>query len=233
MAIMGILKSFWTTARDIIPISLFLVLVQVFVLKAPLERPKEMILGLLLSTVGLYLFVQGLKLGLIPLGDSVGRNLPMLDNVFLIALFAFILGYAATLAEPALASLAIEIEEFSAGAMPNRILVHSVALGVGIGMVLGVSKIIYKIPSTTVILPMLLLTAVLAYFAPERITGIAFDSAGVTTGPVTVPLNMALAVGLSSMMGGSDPLIDGFGVIALASLGPIITVLLAGIILKF
>ena len=231
--IVGALKGLWLVARDILPISIFLVAVQIFVLKAPIDNPKGVALGISLSTLGLYLFSVGLKLGLVPLGNSVGRNLPLLDNILLIAVFAFILGYTATMAEPALSALAMQVEELSAGVMHNRVLVHSVAAGVGLGMVMGVLKILYKVPSTTVIIPMILLTAVLGYFAPESITGIAFDSAGVTTGPVTVPLNMALGIGLSTMIGGSDPLIDGFGVIALASLGPIVTVLLTGIVIKF
>ena len=99
-------------------------------------------------------------------------------------------------------------------------MVHTIAIGVAVGMGLGATKILYKIPTTKIIIPMLVILTVLTYFAPDQITGVAFDSGGVTTGPVMVPLNMALGIGLSSIIEGSDPLIDGFGFIALALLGP-------------
>ena len=231
--VMNLVKGILLTARDIVPISLFLIVFQVFILKSPIGDIKSLIFGIALSILGLYLFIKGLEYGLMPLGSSVGANLPLLNNKALIIIFAFILGYTTTLAEPALASLAMEIEELSVGTMNNRWLIHAVALGVGIGISLGMMKIMYKIPYTHIIIPMVLLAAILAYFAPDNITGIAFDSGGVTTGPVTVPLNMALAIGLSSVIGGSDPLIQGFGIIGLASITPIITVLLLGIIVRF
>ncbi len=228
-----ILKSFFSSAKDIIPVTAFLIIFQIFILKSPIENLKSLVGGIILSTVGLFLFVKGLERGLVPLGQSVGQSLPRGGNVYIIILFAFILGYTTTLAEPALASLGAQVEELSSGVLHSSWLIHTVSLGVGVGVVLGMLKIILKIPSTYLIVPILLVTALLGYLAPERITGIAFDAAGVTTGPVTVPLNMALAIGLSNVIGGSDPLIDGFGVIALASLGPIITVLSLGIIIKF
>lgn len=226
-------KGLWLTARDIIPITAVLILFQIFVLKSPIKNLKTVVAGILMSVIGLFLFIQGLKFGLLPLGDSVGASLPALKNKGFIVLIFFIMGYTTTLAEPSLASMAMEIEEISVGAMNNRIFVHTVALGVGIGMGVGAFKILKQIPSTYIIVPLIIGTAVLAYFSPERITGIAFDCAGVTTGPVTVPINMALAIGLSSIMGGSDPLIDGFGIIGLAALGPIITVLLLGTLTRF
>lgn len=231
--VLNILKGLALTAKDIIPVSLFLIVFQIFVLKSPIGDIKPLILGIVLSTVGLYMFIKGLEIGLMPLGSSVGSKLPLLDNKLLVIAFAFILGYTTTLAEPALASLAMEIEELSVGTMNNKWLIHAVATGVGIGISLGMIKIMYSIPYTHIIIPMVLIASILAYFAPNSITGIAFDSGGVTTGPVTVPLNMALAIGLSSVISGSDPLLDGFGIIGLASITPIIAVLLLGIIVKF
>ncbi|MGE5579425.1 MAG: DUF1538 domain-containing protein [Bacillota bacterium] len=232
MAVLDILKSFWISARDIVPISAFLIVFKVFVLKSPIDDVRSLAIGLLFSSVGLFLFVQGLRIGLLPLGNSIGMNLPHLKNPGLIIAFSAVLGFTATLAEPALSSLAMEVEEISVGAVPNRLLVYTVALGVAIGMGLGTYKILYKIPPAHLLIPLSIVSAILAYFAPERIIGIAFDSGGVTTGPVTVPLNMAMAVGLATVVGEVDPLIHGFGVIGLASLGPIITVLALGIILK-
>lgn len=233
LGVTDVLKGIWLTMRDIIPISVLLIIFQVFVLKAPIDNLKTLIAGLVFCTVGLYLFIQGLKFGLMPLGNSVGANLILLNNKALVVAFAFVLGYATTLAEPAIASLAMEIEEISVGAMRNRVLVHTIALGVGIGMALGILKIIYKIPLNYIIFPLVIIMGVLSFAAPKNILGVAFDSGGVTTGPVTVPLNMALAIGLSKVISGSDPLIDGFGIIGLASICPIITVMILGIIIKF
>ena len=233
MSFTEVLEGLLHTAKDIIPVTSFLIIFQLFVLKTPIDNLKTKIFGLVLCTIGLYLFVEGLKIGLIPLGNSAGSSLTALDNKLIIIGFAFVLGYTTTLAEPTLASMAMEIEEISTGAMANRVFVHTVALGVAFGTSLGILKILFKIPSSYIIIPLAILTAVLAYFAPESIVGIAFDTAGVTTGPVTVPLNMAIAIGLSSMIEGSDPLIDGFGLIALIALTPVITVMSLGIITKF
>ncbi|MFX0550100.1 DUF1538 domain-containing protein [Hathewaya histolytica] len=233
MGLLNLLKNIASSARDILPIASFLIIFQVFILKTPIDNPKSVCFGLILSTIGLYCFVQGLDIALIPLGKSVGSNLPKLDNTILVVLFAFIMGYGATLAEPALTSLGAQIEEISSGVMTNRMFTHTVSLGAGFGMSIGMVKILYKIPSTYVIIPMIAVVGILGFFAPERITGVAFDAAGVTTGPVTVPLNMALAIGLSTMIGGSDPLIDGFGIIALSCLGTILAVLLLGITIQF
>lgn len=229
----GVFKGFLSSAKDIIPVTVFLILFQVLILKSPIENIKALIGGIFLSVLGLFLFVQGLRYGLLPLGQSVGESLPKSGSLSIILIFAFALGYTTTLAEPALAALALQVDELSSGALRSTWLVHCVSFGVAIGVTLGMLKIILKIPSTNMIIPLVIVTAILGYIAPERITGIAFDAAGVTTGPVTVPLNMALAVGLSTILGGNDPLLDGFGVIALASLGPIITVLSLGIMIKF
>jgi len=231
--IWDILKGFLSTAKDIIPIAGFLIFFQMVILKSPIQNVKGLLGGIFLSVVGLFLFIQGLRYGLLPLGEAVGQSLPRSSSLYVILIFAFFLGYTTTLAEPALSALAMEVDELSNGALRSAWLVHCVSFGVAIGITLGMLKIIYKIPSTNMIIPLLIITAILGYIAPERITGIAFDAAGVTTGPVTVPLNMALAIGLSTVLGGNDPLLDGFGIIALASLGPIITVLVLGIIIRF
>ncbi|WP_243641228.1 DUF1538 domain-containing protein [Xylanivirga thermophila] len=227
---MEVLKGVWMTARDILPISISLLIFQIFVLKSPIDDLRSVILGIMLSFFGLYIFVQGLKLGLIPLGNAVGAGLPALDNVYLIVAFNFLLSYASTIAEPAVTALAMEVEEVSVGAIPNKVLKHTIAIGAGVGMGLGTVKILFSIPNSKVILPVVAVIMVLGYFAPESITGVAFDAAGVTTGPVNVPLNMAIGLGLSSAIENSDPLIDGFGMIALAILCTIIAVLVVGII---
>ena len=126
--------------------------------------------------------------------------------------------------------MAAEVEEVSVGAIREKILIHTVALGVGSGMSLGLLKILNSIPSRNVIIPILIVTAVLILFAPEEFVGIAFDAASATTGPVNIPINMAIAIGLAYALGGADPLLNGFGLVGLTSLGTMVTVLLLGIL---
>src|SRR5690606_3011175 len=177
-------------------------------------------------------FLKGVTNALIPLGESVGRNIVILEKKYLIMLFAFVLGYASTLVEPALEALALEVEEISVGAIPHKVLINTVAIGFGLGLSVGMAKILNNIPTKRVILPMMVLAIVLLYFAPDEYVAIAFDSASATTGPVNIPINMALAIGLAKVLGEADPLLNGFGIIGLTSMGSVLTVLLLGIIMK-
>ncbi len=232
LRVFDILKDLWGTAKSILPILIVLMAFQMIILRKPLTNIKELVVGFFLSVIGLHLFLKGVYLTIIPLGDSVGEGLVNIDNKYLITIIAFLLGYASTLVEPALRALAFEVEEVSIGAIPSKVLIHTVALGFGIGMAIGIFKILNSIPTQKLIIPMLLVAAVLVYFAPREFVGVAFDSATSTTGPVNIPLNMAIAVGLARIVGSTDALIDGFGVIGITSLMPIMAVLTLGIIIR-
>ncbi|HBK68185.1 MAG TPA: DUF1538 domain-containing protein [Firmicutes bacterium] len=224
-------KDLLGTLKSLGPIVFGLLFFQLIVLKSPVEKPSSLLGGYFLSLVGLFLFLKGISLCLIPLGESVGSNLVVIDNKFLIIVIGFLIGYLSTLAEPALQALAMEVEEISIGVLPKKLLIQAVAIGFGLGMALGIFKILYQIPSTTVIIPLLIITIILAYFAPKAIVGIAFDSASATTGPVNIPINMAVAIGLSKVIAASDPLLNGFGLVGLTSLGSAITVLILGLLI--
>jgi hypothetical protein len=232
LRMVDVFRTAMDTLVSILPIVVFLIFFNKGVLKSRLENPLETYLGILLSIVGLVLFVQGLKMGLLPLGENVGRNLPQSAKLWLVLVFAFVVGYGVTLAEPALHALGIQVEELSAGALTKNLVVHTVALGVGVALIGGMLKIVYHVPTAYVLAPIFVFTAILALIAPKTITGVAFDSGGVTTGPVTVPIIISLGVGVTTALGGRDPLMDGFGLIALSSAGPIIALLLLGIIFK-
>ena len=204
---------------------------QLLVLKQTPAGSKQILAGLVLSILGLHFF-QGNFFSLLPLGNSIGRDLVLLDNKYIIVAFAFILGYFATLVEPALRVLALEVEEVSVGAIPNKILIHTVAIGFGAGMALGIFKILNNIPTPKIVTPILVLALILAQFAPDEFVAIAMDSASATTGPVNIPLNVALALGLTKILGLTDPLLNGFGIVGLTSLGAVISVLSLGIINK-
>ena len=145
---------------------------------------------------------------------------------------AFVVGYFGTLVEPALKALALEVEEISIGAIPDKVLIHAVAIGFGAGMGIGVYKILNNISYVKVVAPLLLVILVLIFFAPEEFVSIAMDSASATTGPVNIPLNMALAIGLAKVLENVDPLLSGFGIVGLTSVGAVISVLILGILTR-
>lgn len=226
------LGALWETISSIIPLTAILVIFQMLILKKPLHNIKEFGIGFVLSVLGLHLFLKGATMSLIPLGDSVGRNLVVIEKRWLILIIGFVIGYFATLVEPGLKALALEVEELSAGAISHKLLIHGVAVGFGGGMAIGLGKILLNIPYVKVIVPLLVIITVLVFLTPEPFGAIAFDAASATTGPVNIPINMALAVGLASVIQGIDPLMAGFGIVGLTSVGAMISVMVLGIITK-
>lgn len=230
MRIFELLAPLWETMKGILPLTIIMVVFQVFILKKPIENIGQFSIGIVFATLGLHLFLKGTTMSLIPLGDAVGRNLYILDNKILIVLIGFVIGYFGTLVEPALRALALEVEEVSAGAISQGVLIHGVAAGFGLGMGIGLFKIINNIPYIKVIVPLLAIVLILIFIAPEMYVSIAMDSASATTGPVNIPINMALAIGIASVIEGIDPLLSGFGIIGLTSIGAMISVLMLGIL---
>lgn len=227
------LNALWETAISIIPLTAILAAIQMLIFKKPLHSVRDFTIGFLLSVIGLHLFLKGTTMSLIPLGDSVGRNFVSINKKWIILVIGFAIGYAATLVEPGLQALALEIEELSAGAIPSKVLINGVAIGFGGGMVIGLLKILLNLPYVKVLTPLLLIVIILSIFAPEPFDALAFDAASATTGPVNIPINMALAIGLASAIEGIDPLLSGFGIVGLTSIGTMVSVMLLGILSKF
>lgn len=227
------ISALWGTMKSIIPLTVVLALFQIFVLKKPIRDIKEFAIGFILTVVGLHLFLKGVTMTLIPLGDSVGRNLVFIEKRWIILIIGFIIGYAATLVEPGLKTIALEVEELSAGAISNSLIIHVVAIGFGGGMLIGLGKILFNIHYAKVVVPLLILSIVLILLTPEPFGAIAFDAASATTGPVNIPINMAIAVGLASVIEGVDPLLAGFGIVGLTSIGSMVSVLILGILTRF
>jgi len=236
--------------RAIVPLCLFLLITLRLVLPERLRNRDEIFIGISFAVIGMSLFILGITLGLTPLGAQLGSNVPLsfatltpwgaeglreplfesaTTGKILAAIFGFFLGYGATLAEPALNALGETVEKITIGAFRKSFLMQSVALGVGLGIGVGVIKIAFNIPLEYLLIPPYLLLLVLTLISSEEFVNFGWDSAGVTTGPITVPLVLAMGLGI----GGNVPgVIDGFGVLALASVGPIITVLAVGIIVS-
>ena len=217
------------TIKDVMPILIVIFFFQYIIIKKPVAHLKRISTGIIMVILGLYAFIVGLEMGLFPIGETIAFQLTDMGNNLLIYLFAFLIGFATTMAEPALLAIAIKAEEISEGNINQNILRMVVALGVAIGIALGSYRIVAGDPIHYYIIAGYMLVIVFTYFAPNYIVPIAYDSGGVTTSTVTVPLVAALGLGLAENIDGRNPLIDGFGLIAFASLFPMLTVMGYGI----
>ncbi|HAS6049179.1 DUF1538 domain-containing protein [Vibrio vulnificus] len=239
--IIALLKAFAASARDLLPIVVVIVFFQIVVLKEPLPNILSIGFGLVLVVLGLTFFIFGLEMGLFPIGESMAQAFARKGSVFWLMVFAFCLGFGTTIAEPALTAVANEAAEVAA---EGGMIAHTedsmdeyanglrltVALSVGVAIVLGVLRILKGWPIHYLIIGGYIGVVVLTGFAPETIIGIAYDSGGVTTSTITVPLVTALGVGLASSIKGRNPMIDGFGLIAFASLLPMMFVMIYGMV---
>lgn len=235
------LGSLLSSTRDLLPIVLVVAFFQVIIIQQPLPELGRILTGLLLVILGLTLFVRGLEQGLFPIGESLAWAFAKRGNLSLLLTFAFALGFGTTIAEPALTAIATEAATVAAeggvighdeSAMQNYAtgLRITVALSVGFAILVGVLRIIRGWPIQHLIVGGYIGVIIMTAFAPPEIIGIAYDSGGVTTSTVTVPLVTALGVGLAESIRGRNPMIDGFGLIAFASLTPIIFVMAYGMV---
>ena len=217
------------TIKDVTPILLVIFFFQYMIIKKPVAHLHKIVTGIIMVVLGLYAFIVGLEMGLFPIGETIAFQLTDMGNNLLIYLFAFLIGFSTTMAEPALLAIAIKAEEISEGNIKQNVLRIVVALGVAIGIGLGSYRIVAGDPIHYYIIAGYILVIIFTYFAPKYIVPIAYDSGGVTTSTVTVPLVAALGLGLAENIAGRNPLIDGFGLIAFASLFPMLTVMGYGI----
>lgn len=229
------------SVKDLVPILLIISVFQVLVLRQPIGDLAALLEGAVFVVIGLTLFVYGLELALFPIGEALAHALARKGSLAWLVLFAFALGFGTTIAEPALIAVAAEAADVAANAGAiaatdesrgdyARGLRITVALSVGVALILGVFRIITGWSLPLMIISGYILVMLLTIFSPREIVGIAYDSGGVTTSTVTVPLVTALGVGLASSLEGRNPMTDGFGLIAFASLTPIIFVLGYGMV---
>jgi hypothetical protein len=229
------------SVRDLAPIILVIGFFQLFVLQQPLENVGSLLSGVFFVIIGLTFFIYGLEMGLFPIGESMAHAFARKGSVFWLLTFAFALGFGTTVAEPALIAVADEAAKVAAraGHIDNHAeamdsystgLRFTVALSVGFAIVIGVLRILKNWPIHFMIMIGYVMVIIMTGFAPDEIIGIAYDSGGVTTSTITVPLVTALGIGLASSISGRNPMLDGFGLIAFASLTPIIFVLAYGMV---
>ena len=227
--------------RDLAPIFAVIAFFQIVVLQQPFPDLVNVLVGLVFVVIGLALFIQGLESGLFPLGEALAQGMARKGSVTALLAMAFCLGFGTTVAEPALIAVAAEAADVAAEAGFIRATQAAretyalelrlvVAFSVGLAIVLGVLRIIKGWPIHRFIIGGYILVMLMTVFAPEEIVGVAYDSGGVTTSTITVPLITALGVGLATTIRGRNPMLDGFGLIAFASLTPMICVLGYGMV---
>ena len=240
------LKAIWTaifeSLRDLLPIIVVIGFFQLAVLRQPIPNFGEIAIGIVFVVIGLTLFVQGLNMGLFPIGETMAYSFASKGSIFWLLCFAFSLGFGTTIAESALIAVAneaaivaanghmIENNEQSLDSYAQGLRL-TVAISVGFAIVLGVFRIIKGWPIQYLIVVGYAGVVIMTFFAPREIIGIAYDSGGVTTSTITVPLVTALGVGLASSIKGRNPMVDGFGLIAFASLTPMIFVMAYGMVI--
>ena len=237
-----LLAAMLGSLRDLAPILIVIVFFQFVVLQQPLPDVGQILVGVLFVVLGLTFFIHGLEQGLFPIGESMATDFARKGSLLWLIAFAFALGFGTTVAEPALIAVAaeaakvaadgemIEASEQARKAYANG-LRYTVAVSVGLAIVIGVIRILKGWPVQWIIMGGYVLVVIMTMFAPREIIGIAYDSGGVTTSTITVPLVTALGVGLASSIRGRNPMIDGYGLIALASLTPMIFVMAYGMLI--
>lgn len=230
--LLGMLLDLAEMVRDVLPIIITILFFQYLVLRRGLSNPRRILFGFALVVLGLYAFVVGLKLGLFPIGTSMASQLMSMEGFVFVYLFAFMIGFATTMAEPALIAIGHQAEQAAAGTINGNAIRIIVAVGVAVGITLGVHRIISGDSIHHYIIGGYSLVIVLTAMAPKYIVPLAYDLGGVTTSEVTVPLVTALGIGLASSIEGRSILIDGFGLIAFASIFPIVTVMSYAIIVE-
>ena len=229
--------------RDLTPILVIIAFFQILVLRQPVDNLAELAVGFIFVLLGLAIFVQGLDMALFPLGEALANAFARKGSLFWLLSFAFGLGFGTTVAEPALIAVGAEAAKMMAEAgfiaagqdsvnYHAEALRYTVAVAVGMSLVIGLLRILKGWPIQWLIIAGYVVVVMLTVVAPEEIIGVAYDSGGVTTSTITVPLVTALGIGLATNIKGRNPMIDGFGLIAFASLMPIILVLVFGLVIS-
>ncbi|MGO1058655.1 DUF1538 domain-containing protein [Planococcus sp. FY231025] len=225
--------TFKEVAAAILPVTIVVLILQVTLIRLPLEAFLQFLIGAAFVSIGFFLFLLGVTAGLLPVGELIGKRLPRTKKKSLIIGTGFLLGLVVTIAEPDVRVLARQIDGVSHGEISSGVLVLSVALGLAIFVALAMVRTIFSIPLHYFLVGGYALVFALAFFVPHEYVAISFDSGGVTTGPMAVPFIMALGVGVASVLRSDSPASsEGFGLIGLASIGPILALMVLGVLFQ-
>lgn len=215
----------------ILPITILVLVLQYTLIWLPFESVLQFLVGVIFVSTGFALFLIGVHIGLLPIGEMIGSSLPKTGSIWMILIFSFILGFAVTVAEPDVHVLSGYVDQVSDGEIGKWTLIFPVALGLGIFVALSMARIIFKVSIKWMLIGgyTVVFALALSPWMPAEFVPISFDAGGVTTGPMAVPFILAFGVGVASVLRSDDQSADGFGLVALASIGPLIAVLLLGI----
>ncbi len=216
----------------LVPLLVFFLIFQFIFLKLDWDKLKKILLGFGFAYIGLALFLQGVHIGFMPVGEKMGESLGEMTHSWILIPIGFVLGFVATVAEPAVRVLNKEVSDVTEGYISKKAMLLTLSVGVGVAIALSMLRIQFNFSIWYYIIPGYIIAFILLFFTKKIFVSIAFDSGGVATGPMTVTFILSMAVGVASVTEGSDPLTDGFGMIALVALAPIISVLVLGIIYK-
>ncbi len=216
--------------QAIVPIVIVISLIQFFVIRTPIELFWQFMVGALMVTAGLFLFLVGVRVSLLPIGELIGSEVTSRGSVAALLAAAFVFGFIITVAEPDVRVLAHQVDIASRGAIESNILILAVALGVGFFVSIAILRILLGIPIFYFLTAGYVMIVALSFFTPPDFVAISFDAGGVTTGPMAVPFILALGVGATSVLGGKSTVADTFGLIGLASIGPVLGVMILGVI---
>lgn len=211
------------------PLFVIFLLFQIFQLKLPRRKVGNIIKGFILTFVGLAFFLQGVHIGFLPTGEKMGIILGDLSYNWILIPVGLALGFVATFAEPAVRILNQQVDKVTTGSIPEKVMLYTVSIGVAVSVALSMLRIIAGIPLWYFVIPGYLLAFILTRYTKKSFTAIAFDSGGVATGPMTVTFILSMVVGVATVMEDRNPLLEGFGMISLVALAPILSVLILGI----
>jgi hypothetical protein len=214
----------------LLPLIVLFAIFQIFYLKMPLYRLKRIGVGIGLAFIGLALFLQGVYIGFLPAGKAMGTALANLSFNWVLIPIGFVLGFVVTFAEPAVRVLNYEVEKASGGYIPQVLMLYTLSFGVAVSIALAMARILFGLSLWLFVITGYVAALLLTRFTSKTFVAIAFDSGGVATGPMTVTFVSAIALGAASAIPGRDPLLDGFGMIALVALSPILSVLMLGLL---
>lgn len=216
--------------RAILPLTAVIVVMQLTLVRMPVADFLQFLAGAVMVIGGMTLFLVGIEVGLLPMGEAIGSELPKRRSLSLIVAIAFLIGFAATIAEPDVIVLAGQIDEVSGGRISHSLLIYVIGIGIAFFVAMAMLRIVLGFRMAYLLVAGYTLVLVLSFFTPSEFVPVAFDAGGVTTGPMTVPVILSLGIGFSSVLSGRSVMSDGFGLIGLASIGPIIAVMIMGMV---
>ena len=223
-------EKFLEVIKSITPLVIVVCVLQFTVVDAPTPLFVQLLIGSLMAIVGLMIFFLGIDIGILPMGKFIGAELPKRESLMLIGGLAFSLGFATTIAEPDVLVLSRQVDAISQGSISGNVVLFAMALGVGLFVAVSMLRIVFGFSMVYLLTAVYAVVLILSFFTPAEFVPLAYDAGSVTTGALTAPVVISLALGLSSVLSGRSSISDGFGLLGFASVGPIIAIMILGIL---